>query len=137
MLSANTVQKLEDLAQRSHVSYPEGGLLYTFTEAANQAHCMFPKQLAGLRAARLIDGDRTQLAIVICKSLGDPGCTKADIKSLAIADDLLQRIVEDLECTSVGILPDGDDDYCWGATIHMARETDNRYFSLRLWGSID
>ena len=68
MLSATTVRTLEDLAQWSHASYPDGGLLYTFTEAANQAHIMFPKQLAERRAAQLTEDDRAQLAIVICKA---------------------------------------------------------------------
>jgi len=81
MLSAATVRTLEGLAQRSNASHPEGGLVYTFTEAANQAHSLFPKQLAGRRTARLTDDDRAQLAIVICQSLGD--------ESLAIADDLM------------------------------------------------
>src|SRR5438067_5468795 len=101
MLSAATVRTLEDLAQRSHASYPEGGLLYTFTEASNQAHIMFPKPLAERRAAQLIEDDRAQLAIVICKALGNAGCAKADDESLAIADDLLQRLRGDLEFTSV------------------------------------
>jgi hypothetical protein len=137
MLGTATVRTLEDLAQRSHASYPEGGLLYTFTEAANQAHSKFPKNLAERRAAHLIEDDRAQLAIVICKAVGNTGCAEADDESLAIADDLIQRLGEDLQFTSVGTVADDYDDYCWGATIHMARATDNRYFSLCLWGSID
>ena len=137
MLNLATVRTLENLAQRSHVLYPEGGLLYTFTEAAGQAHTMFPKQLTERRAARLTEDDRARLAIVICKALGNPGCAEADDESLAIADALMQRLREDLEFTSVGTVADDSDDYCWGSTIHMARESDNRYFSLGLWGSID
>ena len=137
MLSAATVRMLEELAQRSHTSYPEGGLLYTFTEAANQAHIMFPKRLAGCRVARLTEDDRAQLAIVICKALGNPGCAEANDVSLEIADDLMQRLRGDLEFTRVGTVADDYDDCCWGATVHMARELDNRYFSLGLWGSID
>jgi hypothetical protein len=137
MLSAATVRTLEDLAELSHASYPEGGLLYTFTEAANQAHGMFPKNLAGRSAAHLTEDDRAQLALVISKALGNPGCIEADDESLAIADDLMQRLGGDLEFTRVGTVIDDYDDYCWGSTIHMARETDNRYFSLCLWGSID
>jgi hypothetical protein len=137
MLAAATVRTLEELAQRSHASYPQGGLLYTFTEAANQAHCRFPQKLADRRAAHLTEDDRAQLGLVICKALGNFSCAKADVDSLAIADDLMQRLRRDLEFTSVGAVVDDDDDYCWGSTIHMARETDNRYFSLCLWGSID
>jgi hypothetical protein len=138
MLSAATVRTLEELARRSHAMYPEGGLFYTFTEAANQAHSMFPKHLAARRAARWIEDDHVRaLAIVICKALGNPGCAEADDEALAIADDLLQHLREDLEFTSVGTVADDNDDYCWGATVHMARESDNRYFSLALWGSID
>lgn len=137
MLSAATVRMLEDLAQRSHASYPEGGLLYTFTEAANQAHTLFPKHLTELRAAQLPKNDRAQLAIVICKALGNPGCANPDDEALTIVDDLMQRIGGDLEFTSVGAVADASDDYCWGSTIHMARDADNRYFSLCLWGSID
>ncbi|MFO0965155.1 MAG: hypothetical protein U0793_06160 [Gemmataceae bacterium] len=128
---------LEDLAQRSHAFYSQGGLLYTFTEAANQAHCRFPKQLAERDAGHLTEDDRAQLARVICKSVANVSCVEASVESLAIADDLIQRLRDDLEFTSVGALVDGDDDYCWGATIHMARDADNRYFSLSLWGSID
>ena len=137
MLSTDTVRTLEDLAQRSHASYPEGGLLYTFTEAANQAHSMFPQKLAARRAAHLTEDDHAQLALVICKALGNPGCAEADAESLAIADDFMQRLRGDLEFTNIGAVVDDYDDYCWGSTIHMARETDNRYFSLCLWGSID
>lgn len=137
MLSAATVRTLEHLVQRSDASYPEGGLLYTFTEAANQAHTLFPKHLEERGAPQLTADDRTQLATLICKALGNPGCTEADDESLAIADDLMKRLRGDLEFTGVGTDADDYDDYCWGATIHMARATDNRYFSLYLWGSID
>lgn len=137
MLGTATVRMLEDLAQRSHASYSQGGLLYTFTEAANQAHSRFPKQLAERSAAHLTEDDRAQLAIVICKTLGNFSCSEADVESLVIADDLIQRLGGDLEFTSVGTVVDDYDDYSWGCTIHMARKTDNRYFSLYLWGSID
>ena len=137
MLSTATVRALDELAQRSRAAHPEGGLLYTFVEAADQSHSMFPKQLAGQRSAELADDGRAMLAVVLSKSLGHLGCTEADGESLALADDLMQRLREDLAFTSVGTVPDDGDDYCWGATVHMARESDNRYFSLTLWGSID
>jgi hypothetical protein len=60
-----------------------------------------------------------------------------DVETFAISDDLMQRLGGDLAFTSVAAVLDDYDDDSWGSTIHMARETDNRYFSLSLWGSID
>ena len=85
----------------------------------------------------MTEEERERLAMVICKTIGNFGCVKADGEALTIADDLMQNLRDDLEFTSVGNIADDNDDYCWGATVHMARESDNRYFSLSLWGSID
>lgn len=137
MLSTTTIQILEELAQRSHLAYSEGGLLYTFTEAANQSHCRFPTTLRERCHSRLPEDERKQLAVVVGKSLGSPSLTESDEESFSIADDLVQCLESDLKFTSIGVIVDDYDDYCWGATIHMKRETDNRYFSLYLWGSID
>lgn len=41
MLSTSLVV-LEELVRGAHLAYPEGGLLYTYTEAANQAHFRMP-----------------------------------------------------------------------------------------------
>lgn len=38
MLSEGTLELLQSLQDLSHAEYPEGGLLYTYSEAANQAH---------------------------------------------------------------------------------------------------
>lgn len=137
MLSEATVRTLDELARRSRAAYPEGGLLYTFTEAADQSHSMFPSQLAERYSAQLTEDGRAMLAVVLGKALGHPACTEADGESLTLADDLVERLRGDLAFTSVGAVADEDDDYSWGTTIHMARESDNRHFSLNLWGSID
>jgi hypothetical protein len=38
MLSTQTLQFLDDLCAKSHSAYPEGGVLWTYVEEANQAH---------------------------------------------------------------------------------------------------
>ena len=137
MLSASTIHTLDELARRSHAEYTEGGLLYTFTEAANQAHCNFPAALTGRGGSSLAENDRMQLAIVICKTLGNFSCTSPDAESLMLADSLMECLRTDLGFSMAGLAVDDDDDFSWGSTVHMAREKDNRYFSLTLWGSID
>lgn len=138
MLSPATVRALDELARRSRAAHPEGGLLYTFTEAAAQSHSRFARQLTGRGSAGRSDDGRELLAVVLGKALGHLGCIEPDGEALTLADDLMQRLRDDLTFTSVGSVADDGDDSCWGgATVHMARETDNRYFSLYLWGSID
>ena len=78
-----------------------------------------------------------QVAVVIGRSLGHFDLTSADEGSLTIAAALMDQLQADLQFTVVGAITDDYDVYCWGSTIHMAREHDNRYFSLTLWGSHD
>ena len=136
MLQAATVQTLDALAQRSDAFYTDGGSIYTFTEAANQAHCKFPKEFAQRNAATLTAEEFARLALVITKALGNLDRVEADAESYAMAELLLQQLQTDLAFSNIGLTTD-DDDWSWGATIHMACAADNRYFSLYLWGSID
>ncbi len=137
MLSATTVQMLEELAERSHLAYSEGGCIYTYTEAARQAHSLFPRKWGEPATMSLTALERTRLAIVIRETLGEYACSEANADSMVFSNDLLQQLQSDLEFTDIVLVLDDHDGYCWGATIHMKRETDNRYFSLYLWGSID
>lgn len=62
MLSKQTLQFLDDLTAESHVAYPEGGVLWTYIEGANQAHAKFvnPDRKAEAVALEIIqDGGGT------------------------------------------------------------------------------
>jgi hypothetical protein len=137
MLGTATLRALEDFARRSHEAYPEGGLIYTFTEAASQAHSLLLGEFSTRGAAKLPDDELAQLALVIGRSLGGFDLTSADGHSLTIAGELMDQLQADLEFDVVGAIADDYDVYCWGCTIHMARTSNNRYFSLMLWGSHD
>lgn len=128
---------LEDFAWQSHEAYPEGGLIYTYTEAAYQAHCKFPKEFSVRTVTKLPENELAQVALVIGRSLGGFALTSADTNSLTIAQDLMKMLQINLEFDSVAVISEDYDVYCWGATIHMLRQKDNRYFSLELWGSHD
>ena len=136
MLSAATVAMLEDLARRSHACFPEGGLLYTFTEAANQAHTKFPREFAKRRTSQLLPAEFARLVMVLNRALGNLAGDLAEAEVRALTETLWQNLQRDLAFTSSG-LNDEHNDYSWEATIHLARDMDNRYFSLNLWASVD
>lgn len=137
MLSATTVQVLERLAQRSDAFYPEGGTVWTFTEAANQSHAKFPKQFATISPGSFSESDRNLLALVICRAMGSFLASEPDAEAFATADELVAFLRRDLQFSQAGVVSDDNNDYLWDATVHMARKADNRYFALQLTGSID
>jgi len=127
MLSSRTLQCLDALCAESHAAYPEGGVLWTYVEAANQAHVRFR------HAAPL------SLAVAVGRS--EPGCwfqaalpTRNDTAS--IAAELLGLLQADLDVDAFAFIHEtGNDDM--SLNIAMVRAADNRYFALELWWSVD
>ena len=88
-------------------------------------------------SADLPDSDVQCLARFIFASQGRPGATTADAAAEGLALDLLGRLKYDLnyECVKWSLLD--DDGYSMSELLSMVRRSDNRFFSLELWWSID
>lgn len=131
MLSTSLVA-LEELVCGAHLAYPEGGLLYTYTEAANQAHFRMP--LAA--ASALSSLERKVFSRFLQASQGDYTETEPSRAFVAVESDLMNALradtgFDEVSCTH----EDGGTDMRF--QVFMARRSDNRYFSLDLWWSID
>jgi len=136
MLSTDTTNFLEMLLRRSKEAYQEGGLLYTFIEAANQAHTRFPQGSTSTPNSQPTAIESNNLALCIYASQGNPGSKEPDSSAVVCARELLQRLQRDLGFDRICCIFDDQGD-SMGITIAMARYSDNRYFSLKLWWSID
>jgi len=136
MLSLETLKELEALQERSHEAYPEGGLLYTYVEAANQAHCRFKCVTPRENLSHVPEDVLKELARLLQVSQGEYGLEKADPPFIQQASDLMDKLRTDVSFGEVYISFE-DKGTDMEAIIHMARRTDNRYFSLELWWSID
>jgi hypothetical protein len=118
MLSKQALQFLDDLTAESHDAYPEGGVVWTYVEGANQAHSKF------------VDPRRKAEAV----ALG--GRSPVTEKSSNMADELISFLHADLGIDSF-LWGFQDDSYDMMANIYMMRASDNRYFALELWWSVD
>lgn len=123
---------LDKLVHGAHIAYPEGGLLYTYTEAANQAHFLMPQA----EASRLSSLEQKAFARFLQASQGDYIETEPS-KVFVIAElDLMTALHADIGFDEVTCeTEDGGTDMRF--QIFMVRRPDNRYFSLDLWWSID
>lgn len=65
MLSAGTLHLLEQLSARSEAAYPEGGLLYTYTEKSRRAVTHFPGVFPAGSGNRLSESELERLAMFI------------------------------------------------------------------------
>lgn len=134
MLSLPTLAFLAELQEKSHSAYAEGGLLYTYIEAANQAHSRYSSS-AGTSAAlssQLIQ----ELGRFIQASQGNYQEKLVDPAYQAAAKQFFELLKSDLKFDDISwSLEDGGHDMT--ALISMARHEDNRFFSLELMWSID
>jgi hypothetical protein len=136
MLSPDTLKELEALQEGSDGAYPEGGLLYTYIEAANQAHCRYNGGSNEKTLLQLQEGDLKELGRFLQISQGAYGQEKVDPPYIQQAQLLLDNLKRDLSFDETYATFD-DNGTDIEAVVHMARRRDNRYFCLELWWSVD
>ena len=131
MLSQQTLQFLDDLTCEAHVAYPQGGVLWTYVESANQAHSKFVNPRRKPEAHAL---DFNKLGSSFEAALGSRSSVTE--RSSSRAKELISFLQADLGIDSFlcGFEDDSDD---MTANIYMMRASDNRYFALELWWSVD
>jgi hypothetical protein len=134
MLGKSTLELLADFQEKSHEAYSEGGLLYTYVEAANQAHFKLPEDSAAF--ASLGQQDLDTLGRFLQASQGEYLAEAASEAFTSAAENLLKLLLSDLGFDEV-LLVFQDGGHDMGATLKMARRSDNRFFELDLWWSID
>ncbi|GAA6140651.1 hypothetical protein [Hydrogenophaga sp. 5NK40-0174] len=132
MLSPTTLALLEELQALSHAAYSEGGLLYTYVEAASQAHFRFPRD--GSRS--LCDNQLRELGRFLQSSQGSYAALAPAPSFERLAHQLLAQLKADLNFEEASWLMD-DGGHNMDGTLKMARRSDNRYFALELMCSID
>lgn len=132
MLSQSTQDLLAELQTLSHAAYPEGGLMYTYVEAANQAHSRYRRADGHV----LSDEQLGDLARFLQSSQGDYAITAANQSFVLLAQQLLAHLSSDLSFDQVSwSMDDGGHDM--DGTLTMARRADNRFFALELMWSVD
>ena len=131
MLSVTTLDLLDALCRASRAAYSEGGTLWTYVEAANQAHFKFRDRH---RTPAAVELNMDQFARWLQWAQGDRGPTTS--ASMDLANKLIASLHSDL----------GPDELLWSfedagsdmsANIYMARAFDNRFFALELLWSED
>lgn len=134
MLSQPTLSFLSQLQEKSHLAYPEGGLLYTYVEASNQAHSRYP---AGSGSSTTLSHEGfNELGRFLQASQGGYLSEAAAPAFFESAQQLMEHLRTDLMFDEVScFLEDGGHDM--EAKLKMARRSDNRFFELELWWSID
>jgi hypothetical protein len=131
MLSNQTLDFLDVLCCASRAAYPEGGMLWTYIEGANQAHFKF-RDARRVPVAEALSAE--QLGKWLQWAQGDRDPT-TDV-SIGMAERLVELLREDIRPDEVlwSFEDSGSD---MKANIYMARVSDNRYFELELWWSED
>ncbi|MET0656648.1 MAG: hypothetical protein ABW110_00625 [Steroidobacteraceae bacterium] len=137
MLGPGTLRLLDDLSDRAEQAFPEGGLLYKYTEASRRARIRFPNEFRTDSTDKLTESDLERVAVFICNTEGRLGVAKPDPGSVALASQLMTNLYADLEPSVVGVTVDDDSGHSWGISIHLLRDRDHRYSCLELWASID
>jgi hypothetical protein len=134
MLSLPTLSFLAELQGKSHTAYPEGGLLYTYVEASNQAHSRYPA--SDTASSKLSPTEFKELGRFLQAAQGDYlSKTVAPIFEMA-AQRLMEHLREDVRFDEVScVLEDCGHDM--EAKVKMARRSDNCFIELELWWSID
>lgn len=136
MLSAATLDLLQELQDRSHETFDQGGVLYTYVEAANQAHSLFP----GARGPDPHRDIESLARFLQVTQQGHPvddadAASRPEPSFAQSAKALMSSLRNDLSFDEASLVLEGDD--AVQATIAMARRRDNRFFSLELWWSMD
>ena len=134
MLSSSTLAFLSQMLEKSHAAYSEGGLCYTYVEAANQAHSRFPEGSSGSLA--LTELEIGELGRFIEMSQGYQKSQSVTTECFALAEQLFGMLQTDLEFDVIAWSLE-DDGYDMNACLKMARRTDNCFFSLELFWSVD
>lgn len=132
MLSPTTLALLEELQALSHAAYSEGGLMYTYVEAASQAHFRCPHS----GSPSLRDEQLQELARFLQSSQGNYAAVAPAPSFERLAQQLLAQLKADLDFDEASWSMD-DGGHNMDGTLMMARRSDNRYFALELMWSID
>jgi len=143
MLSKRTTAFLEELANSSHLAFPEGGFVFRYHYAYNQAHCCLKGDMQG---AWHIDGLTrysdisgriiNDLGRFFQGALGDYTKDAATDSALLTAHKLIGHLKEDLQYDLVELAVE-DGSYDMTATFEMASKSRNDYSRLELFWSVD
>lgn len=134
MLSHSTLSFLSELQEKSHTAYPEGGMLYTFVEASNQAHSRYPSSNDASPAPSL--SELKNLSLFLQASQGEYLSKPVATHFVVAAQQLIEHLRADLNFDEMCCQTEnGGHDMEF--KLKMARRTDNRFFELELWWSID
>lgn len=133
MLSSQTLRFLDDLCITSNDAYPEGGVLWTYIEGANQAHTRFDAPGRTPQAGIL---KLSELETWFQVALGDWSRNQSASLAVHFATELLRLLSLDTDSDQfLWAFEDGGDNMT--ANIYIARTSDNRFFALELWWSLD
>lgn len=133
MLSSQTLRFLEDLCATSSVAYSQGGVLWTYIEGAKQAHTRFNDPRRTPLAGNL---ELSELQTWFQVALGDWSRDRSTSLAVHSATELLRLLSSDTGSDQfLWAFEDGGDEMT--ANIYIARASDNRFFALELWWSLD
>ncbi len=134
MLSLPTLSFLADLQEKSHAAYPEGGLLFTYIEASRQAHFRYP--VGNIVSASLSPRELKDLGRFLQASQGDYLSESVGASFVFAAQRLMECLRNDLRFDEICCLFQ-DESPDMEAKLNMVRRSDNCFFALELWWSID
>jgi hypothetical protein len=143
MLSDRTVAFLEELADSSHLAYPEGGLLFRYQYAYKQAHrflkasmqdALYVEGLTGY--SEIIGRMLNDLARFFQGAVGDYTEGSATDHAVLSASRLIDHLKEDLQYDLVELVVE-DCSYDMTATFEMANKSRNDCSRLELFWSVD
>ncbi|WP_286788456.1 MULTISPECIES: hypothetical protein [unclassified Pseudomonas] len=135
MLSDRTLGFLEGLAAASNTVYQEGGLLFTFKFAHQQAHRGLDES-SSVRCLGLSDEAIEELARFFQGSLGQYTKGKPSRNALAVANALIEHLQHDLQFQFAALQVE-DEDYGMRVQIEMIQQAKNNLYCLELWWSVD
>jgi hypothetical protein len=143
MLSNRTVTFLEELADSSHLVYPEGGLLFRYQYGYKQAHIFLKASMQDALYIEVVTeySDITgrtlnDLARFFQGALGDYTEGSATDFAVLYASRLMDNLKEDLHYDLVELIIE-DGNYDMTATFEMASKSRNDYSRLELFWSFD
>ncbi|WP_313430521.1 hypothetical protein [Pseudomonas sp.] len=132
MLSSRTVAFLKELADSSHLAYPEGGLLFRYQYDFKQAHRFLKTSMQDT----LHVDELNNLARFFQGALGDPTEDSAKDHAVLSAGCLIEHLREDLQYDLVDLVVE-EGNYDMTATFEMASRLRNDYSRLDLFWSVD
>jgi hypothetical protein len=142
MLSDRTLGFLEGLAEASNAVYQEGGLLFTFKFAYQQAHVHLNSSsgttsfISSASNFGLTNRDIENLGRFFQGSLGDYTKEEPSRDALAIAHSLVERLHHDLKFESAA-LQVHEEGYGMNAQLELFHNANNNFYLLELWWSVD